>query len=111
MAGFSRDKSVADMVHRLAQARPIVFATRSRHPRSLSPSSVAAFFSQEGLEVLESSDTADAVRRSLEQARSGDLVLATGSLFIAAEAREFMLGIQPEVYPDLLPHDLRLESR
>ena len=111
VAGFSRDKSVADMVHRLAQARPIVFATRSRHPRSLSPSSVAAFFGQEGLEVLESSDTADAVRRSLEQARSGDLVLATGSLFIAAEAREFMLGIQPEVYPDLLPHDLRLESR
>jgi len=111
VAGFSRDKSVADMVHKLAQVRPIVFATRSRHPRSLPPSAVAAFFDQEGLEVVESPDTADAVQRSLEQAGYGDLVLATGSLFIAAEAREAMLGIQPEVYPDLLPHDLRLESR
>ena len=86
VAGCSRDKSVADMVHRLAQARPTVFATRSRHPRSLSPSAVATFFREEGLEAVESPDTADAVQRSLEQAGSGDVVLATGSLFIVAEA-------------------------
>ena len=27
-----------------------------------------------------------------------DIVLATGSLFIAAEVREAVLGIEPEVY-------------
>ncbi len=107
MAGFSRDKSVASMANRLAQASPIVFATRSRHPRSLSPAAVAAHFGNEGLKVVESAPVADAVGQALASARSGDLVLATGSLFVAAEAREAMLGIDPEVYPDLLPQDLR----
>ena len=36
-----------------------------------------------------------------------DLVLVTGSLFVVAEAREAVLGIEPETYPDLLPPDLR----
>jgi len=28
-------------------------------------------------------------------------------LFVAAEVREALLGIEPEIYPDLLPPDLR----
>ena len=113
VAGFSRDKSVAAMVHRLAlvssraQAIPIVFATRSRHPRSLSPAAVAAHFGNEGLKAVESATVADAVEQALALAGSEDLVLATGSLFVAAEAREAILGIEPELYPDLLPQDLR----
>ena len=35
------------------------------------------------------------------------MILATGSLFVAAEARETVLGIEPELYPDLMPPDLR----
>lgn len=117
VAGFSRDKSVADMVHRLAQTSaetgvpPIVFATRSRHPRSLSPSAVAAHFASEGIKAVESAAMSDAVEQALEVAAPGDIVLATGSLFVAAEAREVILGIESEVYPDLLPQDLRQESR
>ena len=117
VAGFSRDKSVADMVHRLAQigtetgVPPIVFATRSRHPRSLPPSVVAAHFANEGIKAVESAAMPDAVEQALEVAAPGDIVLATGSLFIAAEAREVILGIESEVYPDLLPQDLRQESR
>ena len=113
VAGFSRDKSVADMVRRLAQAcpraqaTPVVFATRSRHPRSLSPASVAAHFGNEGLKAIESASVADAVEQALGLAGPGDLVLATGSLFVVAEAREAIMGIEPELYPDLLPQDLR----
>ena len=48
---------------------------------------------------------------ALEVARSfandDDLILGTGSLFVAAEVREAVLGIEPEIYPDLLPADLR----
>jgi hypothetical protein len=44
---------------------------------------------------------------ALEVAGPEDLVLATGSLFLAAEVREAMLGIEPELYPDLLPADQR----
>ena len=34
-------------------------------------------------------------------------IAGAGSLFVAAELREAMLGIEPELYPDLLPPDLR----
>ena len=57
VAGFSRDKNVEDMVKKLALAGPTVFATRSRHPRSLSPDSVAALFA--GQEVAGGGDGRD----------------------------------------------------
>jgi dihydrofolate synthase/folylpolyglutamate synthase len=108
IAGFSRDKSVADMVKLLAERNPVVFATRSRHPRSLSPTNLAnQFRAQRAAQVNEVNAVAQAVAQALALAEPGDLVLGTGSLFVAAEVREEMLGIEPELYPDLLPPDLR----
>ena len=49
----------------------------------------------------------DAVNAAYADAEYGDLILVTGSLFVAAEAREAILGVLPETYPDLLPPDLR----
>ena len=80
---------------------------RRIHPRSLSPAAAASHFEKEGIKAVESAAVADAVAQALAMAAPGDLVLATGSLFVAAEAREAMLGIEPEVYPDLIPQDLR----
>ena len=102
-AGFSRDKNVGDMVQSLASASPTVFATRSRHPRSMSPDAVAVLFGDQGVQATATAGTSDALDRALAAAGERDLVLATGSLFVAAEAREKMLGIEPEIYPDLLP--------
>ena len=48
-----------------------------------------------------------AIDAAISDAGANDLVLVTGSLFVAAEAREAVLGIEPETYPDLLPPDLR----
>jgi dihydrofolate synthase/folylpolyglutamate synthase len=107
VAGFSRDKSVAEMVRRLAEAGPLVFATGSRHPRSLAPNAVAARFQALGTAAVEAPTPAQALAEALEVAGPEDLVLATGSLFLAAEVREAMLGIEPELYPDLLPADQR----
>ena len=107
VAGFSRDKNVEDMVRRLALARPTVFATNSRHPRSLSPDHVAAHFQDQGVSAVKTAGTAEALEKALAAAGDKDLVLATGSLFVAAEAREAMLGIEPEIYPDLLPANRR----
>ncbi len=107
VAGFSRDKNVEDMVQRLALAGPTVFATRSRHPRSLSPEAAAALFAGHGVQATATEGTAEALERALAVAGPKDLALATGSLFVAAEAREAMLGIEPEIYPDLLPLEQR----
>ena len=106
--GFSRDKSVVEMAHCLSKGNPVVFATRSRHPRSMAPAAVARLFEDQGVKAVLTRDTADALRQAREAAGPDDLVLATGSLFVAAEAREAVLGIQPEEYPDLLPRDLRV---
>ena len=107
IVGFSRDKDVGEMVHRLAQVGDKVFATRSRHPRSLSQGAVAGHFRELGVEAAEMPTTAEALTTALQMADPGDLVLGIGSLFLAAEMREAVLGIEPELYPDLLPADLR----
>ena len=107
VVGFSRDKNVEEMVHRLARVGDLVFTTRSRHPRSLAQEAVAGHFRELGVEVAEMPTTAEALATALEMADPGDLVLGTGSLFLAAEMREAVLGIEPALYPDLLPADLR----
>ena len=110
IAGFSRDKNVTQMVEKLSSVRPIVFATRSRHPRSVPPGALAAEFEGQGVAAIETETVAEAVGRAINTARPGDLILGTGSLFVAAEVREKMLGIEPEIYPDLLPPDLRVSG-
>ena len=107
VVGFSRDKSVAGMVGLLAKENPVVFASRSRHPRSTTPAQIVSLFNEHGIQATETASSAEAVTRALDLANDGDLILATGSLFVAAEVRERILGIEPELYPDLLPADLR----
>jgi dihydrofolate synthase/folylpolyglutamate synthase len=108
VVGFSRDKSVANMVRRLAETNPVVFASRSRHPRSTAPAHIASLFKEHGIQATVTASSAEAVTLAMNEADEGDLVLATGSLFVAAEVREKILGIEPELYPDLLPADLRI---
>ena len=108
VVGFSRDKSVAEMTERLVEARPRVFATSSRHPRSLDSATVAATFQALGTPAVETDNPKEALARALEVAEPGDLVLVTGSLFVAAQAREAILGIEPEIYPDLLQFNQRV---
>ena len=105
VVGFSRDKNVDAMARCLARADPVVFATSSRHPRSLPPNDVAALFVSGGVPARECASPAEALAEALDAAGEADLVLATGSLFVAAEVRESMLGIKPEIYPEMLPQD------
>ncbi len=108
IAGFSRDKSVDQMVGRLAEKADAVFVTRSRHPRSVRPALLADAFRQRGVtNVAETATVEEAVAHARQMAGPADLILVTGSLFVAAEARETALGIEPELYPDLLPPDLK----
>ncbi len=78
-------------------------ATRSRHPRSAAPDAVAEVFRGLGVEAVGMDGTGRALEYALGQAREDDLVVVTGSLFVAAEAREAVLGIPAEAYPSLVP--------
>ena len=70
---------------------------------SVTPAAVAKAFQRLGAEVREADGVESALGSALGQAGEADLVVVTGSLFVAAEAREAVLGIPPEVYPSLLP--------
>ena len=109
--GISQDKDLRGIVEELAALSPQVIATRSRHPRAAPAREVAeAFLSHDApglipqgliLEVEQVEGVDKAMARAIAQAGDDDLVLATGSLFVAAEARETIKGIEPELYPEL----------
>ena len=99
VAGFSRDKNVEGMARALGEKADIIVATASRHPRSMQAVEVADLFPESGKPVLVSTP-AEALGLAMEIAEKKDLVLATGSLFLAAEIREVALGIEPEIYPE-----------
>ncbi len=112
IAGFSRDKSVAGMVEVIAGVKPTIIAARSRHPRSVPPAAIAELFRSNGIDGVPERDTvAAALELARELAGPEDLIVAAGSLFVAAELREAVLGIAAELYPDLLPADLRDDGR
>ena len=103
IVGFSGDKQVPEMVEILSGMDPRVYATRSRHPRSVSEHTICDLFQRRGLKNVQGvGDVKSAGTIAMREAKNNDLILATGSLFIAAELRESILGIEPEIYPDLL---------
>ena len=91
------------MVNILSQLEPRVYATSSRHPRSVPESTLCDLFRRQGLKNVNGfNDVKSAGEMAFKEAKRTDLILATGSLFVAAELRESVLGITPEIYPDLL---------
>ncbi|GBD11169.1 Folylpolyglutamate synthase [bacterium HR23] len=99
--GASSDKDIPGMAEALVPMAPKVFVARSRHPRSASVERVALALAQCGLEAVPCGGVLDALQQALSNAQEGDLVLAAGSLFVAGEVREALLGITPETYPEI----------
>ena len=102
IVGVSQDKNLEGIVKELAAMSSQVIATRSRHPRATPTGTLVEAFHAHHIEATQAENVASALSTALEQARADDLVLATGSLFVAAEAREVIKGIEPELYPELL---------
>ena len=99
--GCTRGHDAEGLAEQAALLRPaIVIAARSRHPRAVPTEEVAKLFRTSGTTVHQAETVAEAVQLAVEEAAADDLVLATGSLFTAAEAREHLLGITGEVYPE-----------
>ena len=100
VVGANRTKKLGGMVEELAGLPAIgrAVATRSRHPRAASPDSLALEMTDRGIDAEQTPDTASALARARELAGPEDLVLVTGSLFVVAEAREAVLGVEPETY-------------
>lgn len=102
------------MMLELARSAHTTIATQSRHPKSVPASRVAQVGRENGLEfrVTRSVDMAleTASQAALANPEIGMIIVA-GSLFVAAEAREALLDIEPELYDDLTqPYMLAYED-
>jgi dihydrofolate synthase/folylpolyglutamate synthase len=81
---------------------PRVIVTRTRHPKAVNAETVAEALRRDNVSVAAvTPDVESALREAWAIASSGDVIVATGSLFVAAEVREILLSITPELYPDL----------
>ena len=88
----------------LSLAPSHIIATSSRHPKSLAAEIVRNAAHQAGIASVSSLPTvAAAIEQAERIVRDGaaDMIVATGSLFVAAEAREYILDITPELYDDI----------
>lgn len=103
--GATAGHDVGAVVRELRGIAPkVVIATSTRHPKSLPADLVEAAVSEAGYACVTASRTvASAVDAAEQCVRDGgaDLIVATGSLFVAAEAREHVLSIEPELYDDI----------
>jgi len=97
--GVSSDKDMAGIVSELAPLATLAIATCSRHPRALQPSLLVEHLASSGVATELTESVAAAVSRALALAGPRDLICATGSLFVAAEAIQYLKGISPEMYP------------
>ena len=76
----------------------LVIVTRSRHPRALEPASLLEELEKQGVKGELAESVSSAAERAMEMAGPRDLICATGSLFVAAEAREYIKGIPHDVF-------------
>ncbi len=103
VVGGTSGHDVAATARALAATGGQLIVTRSRHPRAVPADEFANMLAGEGIAVTALTDTvAEALRRAevLATGKRG-MIVAAGSLFVAAEARELYLGISPELYPEL----------
>ena len=84
---------------------PIFITTESRHPKSMTNLELSKLLNESKIAVHTSaSNTSDALGVAKNLANENDLILGTGSLFIAAEIVEIEHNIQPELYTDIKLH-------
>ena len=97
--GVNRDKDLGPLLDALLPSIDGLIVTKSRHPRAQDPQEVAAVAAGRVPTVVAAS-VAQAISCGLDRMASEGILCATGSLFVAAEARE-ALGLAASVDPPL----------
>ena len=83
--GSSADKDIGGMAEVLAGSADRVIVTSSGHPRAAATEQLARIFRRHGVPADIRPDARQALSEALAASGDDDLVLATGSLFLAAE--------------------------
>jgi len=86
--GASNDKDIVGIVSELAPLFDKVVVTNAHHPRTMTMTRIVDEFRKHGIEAQTAETVPAAIDLALSQAGDRDLVCATGSLFVVAEAIE-----------------------
>jgi dihydrofolate synthase/folylpolyglutamate synthase len=86
--GASPDHATADMLNALLYGVQRAIVTQSHHPRSATPRQLQAHAEHLGFQPEVCQSVPEALNLALAEAGPQDLICCTGSLFVAAEARE-----------------------
>ncbi|MFL2665375.1 MAG: bifunctional folylpolyglutamate synthase/dihydrofolate synthase [Dehalococcoidia bacterium] len=88
-----------DIIEKFSNYNPKIIITQSRHPKSFDLKNMKNLLVNSKIKILSyTKNTNQALIEAKKQAKTNDLILATGSLFIAAEIIEIVEKIKPEVY-------------
>lgn len=98
IVGTSRDKDVSGIVAELARLADSIIVTRSINPRATTTAILSEKFSKREITAEATGSVASAVDLALAKAKPGDLICATGSLFVVAEATAYLKGLDQEHY-------------
>ena len=98
----SRGHDFAATARVLSQLPAAVVVTQTRHPKAVPAELLAETLLADKTAVgAVTPDAPTALEAARRLAAPDDLIIATGSLFLAAEVIEHTLGIEPELYPEL----------
>ncbi len=87
--GASEDKDITGMLHELAPRISLLIATRSIHPRSLAPETIKKMVDHLKIPCILTADIESALAQAESFAEQKNyVILAAGSLFVAAAVRE-----------------------
>ncbi|RLC82837.1 MAG: bifunctional folylpolyglutamate synthase/dihydrofolate synthase [Chloroflexi bacterium] len=86
--GASSDKDIPGMLRELLPLADEVLFASAHHPRATPPEKLAEEAKGLGYQSISVGNVREAVQKALAEAGPEDLICATGSLFLVAEARE-----------------------
>jgi dihydrofolate synthase/folylpolyglutamate synthase len=88
--GVSQDKDVGAICRSLKECVARIFLTKARHPRAhlFTQAEGKNYFGDKPFEIIE--NLGPALEKALQIADSQDVVLVTGSIFLVAEAMDFL---------------------
>ncbi len=89
--GASSDHPIRDMLTALLPVATTMVMTPSRHPRATPPAHLTDIAAELGYQTEAAADVPSALDHLLAEAAPADVICVTGSLFLAADAREAWL--------------------
>ncbi len=90
--GCNRDKDIREIGMKLSKLAELIICTGFDNPRAMDPYQMVQEVGFLGPAAVAEDTVAAAIDAALSHARAEDLICVAGSLYVVAEAREYLLG-------------------